>query len=646
MATVIAVHGTYAHLAGGGTADASVADLQWWQPGSAFEKDLRQLVEAKPGGLDEIDVQPFEWDGENSEISRRQAGSRLLEKMRALEARQEPYCVVGHSHGGSVMGWALLEGAARKEQLQHLKRWITVGTPFVSLQREHFLFARLDLMRKVIFVASFMLLFMFLVYLGADLLSGGRRLIGNTFPTVLFVTAAMMSLPILVFYFALKFMDSKTLLHYRRSVRTRASELFGTRWRSLTHTDDEAVQGLAFLPGAKLNFIDRSFAVSTLTMLSVFALPLIYLLVLTSPGLMNGVAELLKTQIYDHKHDAAEKALRDARQQLRVRRLQQEKTATPGATGSGSKTIDPADRKVLWNEYREVRKSLEARYPDLREAERSLRFKQRFFEEGGKPCPGGNLCGGGRDLKTNSALLLHLVTDELASAIGGEGMGERQWYRWLLTLLIPAVLVPVLFGFLALGLMLLIRWLAHVVSHLASKLLNDLTNAEVKRAAFGNDTEGETAVGAVDRPTWIEKSPPRLPVSIGDLVTAYSNGIASHSLAKFRRAIGQLASQEPKHTADSAITTYFTWKELVHASYFDVPEFRKLVAQAIARAEGFAPSARFLADPDFARTAGWLAEIEGPDGTTAKPGSQPPTKEDAEAVTTVVGTTVAPAPLT
>jgi hypothetical protein len=163
----------------------------------------------------------------------------------------------------------------------------------------------------------------------------------------------------------------------------------------------------------------------------------------------------------------------------------------------------------------------------------------------------------------------------------------------------------------------------------------------VKRAAFGNDTEGEVAVGAVDRPEWIERSQPRLPAGVGDLVTSYANGVASNSLAKFRKAIGQLASAEPKHSADTAITTYFTWKELVHASYFDVPEVRKLIAQAVSRAEGFAPSAAFRADPDFARTAQWLAEIEGSPAPTL---DEQPSDADTGAVAAVVASTVKAAP--
>jgi hypothetical protein len=628
MATIVTVHGTFAHSTSGATDDGAVPDLQWWQSGSTFEHDMREMIDAAPGmGTGKLEVTRFEWSGDNSENSRRDAGRRLFGYLKTLEAKAEPYCVVGHSHGGSVLGWALLESAARRERLQSLKRWITVGTPFVSLQKERMLFQRLDLLRKVIFVASLMLFLMWLVYILAELFASPdhRMLFGSVFPGVLVVTATMMSLPIVVLYFVLRYWNSRTLLHYRRSVRNRAADSFAQRWLSFTHTDDEAVQGLAFLPGAKLFFFDKMFAVPALTMLSVFALPLIYLLVLTSPTIMIGVADWLKTNVYESNvNPETEQALRASRERLRS--FQQQSRANEG------------ERQAIWREFRNTRRQLEARYPDLHVAERALRFKQRFFERDGKPCEGGQLCGGGRDILVNSGLLLHIVTDELSSAIGGEGIDDRG--NWWLRLLLPAVVVPVAFGLLSLLLMLVINSLARLISTGASNVLNRITNAEVKRAAFGNDTEGEIALGAVDRPTWIERSPPRLPAAIADLVTAYSNGVANQSIAKFRRAIGQLASAEPKHTADSAITTYFTWKELVHASYFDVAEFRKLMAQGISRHEGFSPSRQFQADPDFARTAQWLAEIEGAPGTTEKPASGPPTIQDTGAVATVVASTV------
>jgi hypothetical protein len=631
MATVVTVHGTFAHAGGGAAApDSPPTSPQWWQEGSDFDKCLRSIVEAAPGpnGPQPLDVKRFEWSGENSEVERRQAGSRLYRTLKEIDAKGEPFCVVGHSHGGSVLTWALLESAAKKNELKNLKRWITVGTPFVNLKRERLLIQRLPLLFKVAFVASLMLLMMFLVYLISDTLDGGRMLFGNYFPPVLAVTGAMMSLPIIVFYIALKYLDARNHLHYRRRVKNRAKEYFAGRWQSFTHPDDEAVQGLAFLPGAKLYFFDKSFAVSTITLLSVVALPLLYIVLLKSPTPMIRIGDWLKHAVYDTSgHQEAEKALRDLR--IRLRETRTRERAAPTQADSGA----------AFRAFRDERRQLAARYPNLKKAERALRFKGRFFEREGKPCEGGHICGAGRDFTINSGLLLHLVTDEISAALGGEGI-DSQWQNAAAALAIPAIIVPVCFALLALGLMKLIQMFASLISRWTAHLLNVLTNAEVKRAAFGNDTEGEIAFAASDRPVWIDRSPPRLPSGIADSITNYSNGIAANSLAKFRRVIGQLASAEPKHTADTAITTYFTWKELVHSSYFDVAQFGKLVGQAVSRAEGFAPSQRFLADPDHARTAQWLAEIEGAAGTTATPASAPPTQQDAGAVAAAVASTV------
>lgn len=652
MATVITVHGTFAHAGGAATAAADGSrvpppatglvgsaapglDRQWWEPGSRFEQEIREFVEA-PGGT--LDVTRFEWSGANSELGRREAGSKLLARLKEYEARKEPYCLIGHSHGGSVIAAALLEGGARRVPLNHLKRWITVGTPFVSLRKETWLFARLDLLRKVIFVASMMLLLMFLFYLVNDITSGRPLLFGASFPGILVVLGVMMSLPMLVTYVLFRYFDGKSMLNYSGRAVRRARETFASRWLSLAHKDDEAIQGLTFLPGAKLYFFSPTYAVSTITALSVFALPLMYLLIVTSPSTMVGIADWLNSEMYGSRASpATEKALQDARRRVTEARKAAIERSVKG--GSEGRERSPEERRAIWAEYRDMRRSLEARFPDLPAAERAQRFRSRFFEQDDAPCAGGKLCGGGHDLRINSGLLLHVVTDELTWAVGGGDSADRQG-RFIWSLLLPAILVPSLAGLVALALMMAVRMVAVVVSRLSSHVLNQMTNAEVKRAAFGNDTEGEIAIGAIDRPAWIERSPPRLPGSLGDRVTDYSNGIASQSLAKFRNAIGQLAAVDPKHTADTAITTYFTWKELVHSAYFDVPEFRKLVAQAVSRTDGFAPTARFKADPDFARSAQWLAEIETTPGTITPPGSTTPGPEDAAAVAAALASTV------
>ena len=120
MATIITVHGT--------NATGAECGERWWQRGSPFQNHLFDLVE---GEDDCLKFQPFVWDGANSENSRRRAGSRLLSVMEQLEAENERYVLIGHSHGGSVIANALVEAASKTTELPHFGRWITVGTPFL-----------------------------------------------------------------------------------------------------------------------------------------------------------------------------------------------------------------------------------------------------------------------------------------------------------------------------------------------------------------------------------------------------------------------------------------------------------------------------------------------------------------------------------
>ncbi|MES1179956.1 MAG: hypothetical protein ABUL43_02045, partial [Hyphomicrobium sp.] len=360
--------------------------------------------------------------------------------MRELETKSEPYCIIGHSHGGSILSDALLLNAARRRPLANLKRWITVGTPFLKLRKERWLLTRLSLMRKVIFVASMMLLLMFLVYVITTQLGEERTIFGQLFPRVWIFTGLLASLPALVFYVVLHWLDNRSMLNYHRRTTRRAQNNFGPRWLPLSHPDDEAIQGLSLLPDARLDFFDKSFAVSSITLLSVIALPIIYFATLLTPTAMVSIAEWLKTEIYDaNASPEAESALNALRTRLMAARKAEGEQVT---TESGGEVPTPVDRNAAWQQYRQKRSELENQYPNLDAIERGIRFKRRFFyDKNRQPCEGGTLCGKGRDLAINSGLLLHVVTDELSWALGAADLQDRQ-KRWFWSLFVPAIIVP------------------------------------------------------------------------------------------------------------------------------------------------------------------------------------------------------------
>jgi hypothetical protein len=112
---------------------------------------------------------------------------------------------------------------------------------------------------------------------------------------------------------------------------------------------------------------------------------------------MVGIAQWLKTEIYDANASAeAEAALNALRDQLMAARKSEGEAVT---TESGAAIPTPPDPHAAWQQYRQKRQELEQQYPNLDAIERGMRFKRRFFLDKNKqPCEGGLLCGQQRPL--------------------------------------------------------------------------------------------------------------------------------------------------------------------------------------------------------------------------------------------------------
>jgi hypothetical protein len=264
MTTILTVHGTFSSAPESGT--------KWFQKGSPFEARLRELIEPESGSLT---YQPFIWDGENSETSRRAAGAALLAKMQALEAEGEPYSVIGHSHGGSVIATALMDSAARKSSLEHLQCWLTVGTPFIATTKGWSLFNRLGVLGRSFYVALLTCAMMFFL---ADNRQNVERLEGakslKMLPILeLLGELAMVALPFIFFYLIMRRWSNRELTLYDNGTIKWAAARFQPRWRSLWHPNDEAIQSLTSLKAIKIELFRSQFATNILRFPAVFVLP-------------------------------------------------------------------------------------------------------------------------------------------------------------------------------------------------------------------------------------------------------------------------------------------------------------------------------------------------------------------------------------
>lgn len=275
MATLITVHGTFA--------TGPVAGETWWQFGSPFTARLATYLEADQGF---ITHDPFVWDGLNSENSRRAAGRALAEKMAGLESRGEPYAIVGHSHGGSVVSAALLDAARSQSTLPNLRRWITIGTPFIKTERQRNLFLRIGVFGKAIYLT--LLTFMILVALASGVGADKREA-----PEWLIAAICAFG-PMTIFYAAMSVRLTRHAMGPGSPPPTFAAQVFADRWLSLWHAKDEAVQSLKAVKSLDVEIFPRDFAAAALNLLAIAIIPILSLVILTSEPVMD----ILASQVF------------------------------------------------------------------------------------------------------------------------------------------------------------------------------------------------------------------------------------------------------------------------------------------------------------------------------------------------------------
>ncbi len=271
MATIVTVHGTFS--------SGPLEGEKWWQLGSGFASGIPQLIE---GADRRLVVEPFVWDGYNSETARYAAGARLAARLQALDASGEPFVVIGHSHGGSVLSAALLNAARSKQPLANMRRWITVGTPFLKTQRQRFLFSRLGILGKAIYLT----LLTFLL-LGVLIALGGSV---EAEPVAWVMLMATFLVPIGLFYGLLGFQERRRSLRFNRRGLGFAEQHFADRWLSLWHAKDEAVKCLKAVKRVDVKIFPRHFAASALNLLVIGFIPLLCVLTLNSQSAMNAIA--------------------------------------------------------------------------------------------------------------------------------------------------------------------------------------------------------------------------------------------------------------------------------------------------------------------------------------------------------------------
>lgn len=262
MTTIICVHGT-------GAGDANDEGPRWWQRGSAFQMRLSGWL-----GIDPAQFEPFHWgSGPNSESERRKAGSDLLKRLLKFEAAGEDYVLLGHSHGGSVIHHALLVASARGKRLPRLRRWITIGTPFIWMKPRRHLFRRLTNIAKIAYLSALSSLVAMIIwgpvyyYYGRGMVTASVQAWGQPHQAAMpdefvdFYLASQIVGPLIVvpvLWGLIMWSQRSIRRFYSKKGRTFFKREYVPRWQPFWSNADEAINALRATKPLKLSLFKRN----------------------------------------------------------------------------------------------------------------------------------------------------------------------------------------------------------------------------------------------------------------------------------------------------------------------------------------------------------------------------------------------------
>jgi hypothetical protein len=156
------------------------------------------------------------------------------------------------------------------------------------------------------------------------------------------------------------------------------------------------------------------------------------------------------------------------------------------------------------------------------------------------------------------------------------------WYAGLL------VISPLVFIAAARGLVALLRMVVTAAGWPLAMLIDKVVWSSVRLQAWGDDRTRETVAGIASHPPEFPDLFGPLPEPLSSHLSLYSEKNAVITLKRVRQALGMV--QRPQAHADvrAHLADQLNWGELIHTTYFDIPEFIDLTALHLHEA-GMAP---------------------------------------------------------
>lgn len=130
---------------------------------------------------------------------------------------------------------------------------------------------------------------------------------------------------------------------------------------------------------------------------------------------------------------------------------------------------------------------------------------------------------------------------------------------------------------------LVLKLLAWVFGAFLAPLLNKVIWASVRQRAWGDDLLKEDVHAISPRPPEFPKIFEPVPDRIAEPLQTHSDKSAISTLNKVRLILGMAGDSPKAPDLKTELNESLQWKELIHTSYFDVPEFIDLLALGMHR---------------------------------------------------------------
>ena len=595
---LITVHGT-------GAGDTSRFGDGWWQLESTFLTDLGQRLELDVNP-DSGEVFPFQWEqGPNSEKQRRAAGTQLYQTMLHCEASGAQYTVVGHSHGGSVLYHALLQSVDHDTPLKNLKGWCTVGTPFLDYRPNTFLFQRLHGLGLAFYASGAISVFLgFCVWV--NLLVRGEHATLEAMRNALFLFGVLSIAGLYIFEYFRKswFTDSQ---------KKKVAEWYSERWLGLWHAEDEAISALKNIKLVKVPIIKDDFLKPLIAMTQVVIMVIIGAYFVRDIWL-NDAASLYNVLLIGESEESElatqltetsfqlEMAYQTASTPEMVAQLDAAKVNLEFATELGY-TIEEAELAVQLEATTGLMEQLAATSELLEYASQLAATSEgpemvaqlaTTIEE--------NELASQVAAQLASQLATTIADPELAAQVAEANEEFKTDEAFFFGAIFGSIII--LFIFITAGTYVL-RFLAWLTGKPLSWILNKILWASVRQEVWGDDLLKEDVRAIRPLPAEFNKNPGPLPESVARPLRMFSEQNAIQTLYNVRRVLGMSDETVTAPELQSNLTESLKWEELIHTSYFKVPEFVDLLAIGLHQTGLVALKQDFAMTPERVQLSEW-----------------------------------------